>query len=92
MKKGKANVPPQMRGNYKRQKEMNEMQQQMMNASKPGSDGLPVFNLFVRTKKQKVRFGIIAVRNLNGMVPSELNQITRIGFAETWQLVRAAER
>lgn len=54
MKKGKANVPPQMRGQYKRQQEMNAMQQQMMAASKPGSDGLPVFNLFVRTKTQKI--------------------------------------
>ncbi len=55
MKKGKANVPPQMRGQYERQKEMNQMQQQMMAASKPGADGFPVFNLFVRTKSQKVR-------------------------------------
>ncbi len=55
MKKGKANVPPQMRGQYERQKQMNEMQQQMMAASKPGADGFPVFNLFVRTTSQKVR-------------------------------------
>jgi len=54
MKKGKANVPPQMRGQYQRQREMNEMQQQMMAASKPGADGFPVFNLFVRTKTQKI--------------------------------------
>lgn len=54
MKKGKANVPPMMRGQYKRQKEMNEMQQQMMAASKPGADGFPVFNLFVRTTTQKI--------------------------------------
>merc|ERR1711933_226415 len=38
----------------KRQREMNEMQQQMMAASKPGADGFPVFNLFVRTKTQKI--------------------------------------
>lgn len=56
MKKGKANVQPEMRGQYKRQKEMAEMQSQMMAASKPGEDGLPVFNLFVRTKTQKVRY------------------------------------
>jgi lipoprotein-anchoring transpeptidase ErfK/SrfK len=55
MKKGKSNVPPAMRGQYERQKEMSQMQQQMMAASKPGSDGFPVFNLFVRTKTQKVR-------------------------------------
>jgi hypothetical protein len=54
MKKGKANVPPQMRGQYKRQAEMNEQQKAMMDASRPGEDGFPVFNLFVRTKTQKV--------------------------------------
>jgi hypothetical protein len=54
MKKGKANVPPQMRGQYKRQAEMNEQQQAMMAASRPGEDGFPVFNLFVRTKTKKV--------------------------------------
>jgi len=54
MKKGKANVPPQMRGQYKRQKAMNEQQQEMMAASRPGADGFPVFNLFVRTKTQKI--------------------------------------
>jgi hypothetical protein len=54
MKKGKANVPPQMRGQYKRQAEMNEQQKAMMDASRPGEDGFPVFNLFVRTKAKKV--------------------------------------
>ena len=54
MKKGKANVPPQMRGQYKKQQEMRQMQQQMSAASKVGDDGLPVFNLFVRTKRQNV--------------------------------------
>lgn len=61
MKKGKANVPPQMRGQYQRQREMNEMQQQMMAASKPGADGFPVFNLFVRTKTQKVGLALSKV-------------------------------
>jgi len=51
MKKGKANVPPQLRGQYKKQKEMAEMRGQMMEASQAGADGLPVFNLFVRTDK-----------------------------------------
>mmetsp|Transcript_10553 Transcript_10553/g.14803 ORF Transcript_10553/g.14803 Transcript_10553/m.14803 type:complete len:113 (-) Transcript_10553:454-792(-) len=51
MKKGKANVPPQMRGQYKRQQEMQQMRNQMLEAQNPGEDGLPVFNLFVRTKK-----------------------------------------
>mmetsp|Transcript_93227 Transcript_93227/g.268443 ORF Transcript_93227/g.268443 Transcript_93227/m.268443 type:complete len:206 (-) Transcript_93227:15-632(-) len=54
MKKGKANVPPQMRGQYKKQQEMAEMRRQIMEASQPGSDGLPVFNLFVRTKRQNI--------------------------------------
>lgn len=54
MKKGKANVPPQMRGQYKKQQEMAQMRQQMIAASKPGEDGLPVFNLFVRTKVANV--------------------------------------
>jgi hypothetical protein len=54
MKKGKANVPPQMRGQYKKQQEMAKMQREMSAATKPGADGLPVFNLFVRTKRQNV--------------------------------------
>ncbi|KAL7581777.1 hypothetical protein ACA910_022310 [Epithemia clementina (nom. ined.)] len=54
MKKGKPNVPPQMRGQYARQKELVAMREQMLAASKPGDDGLPVFNLFVRSKKSKV--------------------------------------
>jgi len=54
MKKGKPNVPPNMRGQYKKQKEMAAMQKEMMESQKPGSDGLPVFNLFVRTKKANV--------------------------------------
>merc|ERR1719319_2130251 len=53
MGKGKG-VPAQMRGNYKRAKEMSSMREQMMAATKPGADGLPVFNLFVRSKKAKV--------------------------------------
>lgn len=54
MKKGKPNLPPQMRGNYAKQKELAAMREQMVQASKPGTDGLPVFNLFVRTKKANV--------------------------------------
>lgn len=61
MKKGKANVPPMMRGQYQRQREMNEMQQQMRAASMPGADGFPVFNLFVRTKTQKVCFVVVSI-------------------------------
>jgi hypothetical protein len=55
MKKGKPNVPPQMRGQYKKQQELARMQRQMTEASRPGADGLPVFNLFVQTKRQNVR-------------------------------------
>jgi hypothetical protein len=55
MKKGKPNVPPQMRSQYKKQQEMQALRQQMIQSSTPGSDGLPVFNLFVRTKRANVR-------------------------------------
>jgi hypothetical protein len=54
MKKGKANLPPQMRGQYKKAMEMGQMRKAMIDASSPGGDGLPVFNLFVRTKRQNV--------------------------------------
>ncbi|CAJ1935209.1 unnamed protein product [Cylindrotheca closterium] len=54
MKKGKANVPPNMRGQFRKQQEMAAMQQQMVDAQKPGNDGMPVFNLFVRTKRQNI--------------------------------------
>jgi len=48
MKKGKANLPPQMRSQYARAQEMESNRQQMMDSQGPGKDGLPVFNLFVR--------------------------------------------
>lgn len=51
MKKGKANVPAAMRTQYKRQQEMSQMREQMMEAQRPGPDGLPVFNLFVRSPR-----------------------------------------
>jgi hypothetical protein len=54
MKKGKDNVPIQMRGQYKKQQEMASMQKQMVSNSKAGPDGFPVFNLFVRTQKANV--------------------------------------
>lgn len=54
MKKGKSNIPTQMRSQYAKQKEMAAQREQMVAASKPGEDGLPVFNLFVRTQKQNV--------------------------------------
>ena len=59
MKKGKANVPPSMRTQYARQKEMVAMRDEMLAASRPGADGLPVFNLFVRTKKANVRVAAV---------------------------------
>ena len=55
MRKGKDNVPPAMRAQYKKQKEMAGMREQMMEAQRPGADGLPVFNLFVRTPRANVR-------------------------------------
>jgi hypothetical protein len=51
MKKGKANVPPQMRSQYKRQQEMQLQREQMIASTQPGEDNLPIFNLFVRTKR-----------------------------------------
>ena len=54
MKKGKDNVPPQMRAQYTRQKEMMQQRDAMIAASKPGADGLPVFNLFVRSPRANV--------------------------------------
>lgn len=54
MKKGKPNVPVNMRGNYKKMQEMNSMREQMLSASTPGSDGMPVFNLYVRSKRANV--------------------------------------
>ena len=55
MKKGKSNVPAHMRGQYKRMEELSKMRDQMMEAQRPGSDGLPVFNLYVRTPRANVR-------------------------------------
>lgn len=54
MKKGKDNVPPQMRSQYKKQQELRSMRDQMVAAQTVGDDGFPVFNLFVRTKKANV--------------------------------------
>ena len=56
MKKGKSNVPINMRSNYRKQQQMGQMRDQMIAASTAGEDGLPVFNLFVRTKKANVSF------------------------------------
>lgn len=53
MKKG-ANVPPQMRSNFKRNKEMSQMREEMEASSRPGADGFPIFNLYVRSQKSPV--------------------------------------
>lgn len=54
MKKGKSNVPITMRAQYERSKEMAKMREQMEANQRPGPDGLPVFNLYVRTKRANV--------------------------------------
>ena len=54
MKKGKPNVPANMRSQYARAQEMESYRQQMMDSQKMGSDGLPVFNLYVRTSLKNV--------------------------------------
>ena len=59
MKKGKA-VPPQMRSQYKRQQELQIQREQMIASTQPGDDNLPVFNLFVRTK----RANLVSYQNL----------------------------
>ena len=43
-----------MRAQYKKQKEMRQMAGQLSEAQKPGEDGLPVFNIYVITKKANV--------------------------------------
>jgi hypothetical protein len=75
MKKGKANVPPQMRGQYAKMKQMAALREQLVAASTPGSDGLPVFNLFVRTQKKNVScvscvsYGIVSLLTDLWIVP-----------------------
>jgi hypothetical protein len=56
MKKGKANVSPQMRQQYKRAQEMEGYRQQMIDSQTAGADGFPVFNLFVRTPLKNVSY------------------------------------
>mmetsp|Transcript_5435 Transcript_5435/g.10867 ORF Transcript_5435/g.10867 Transcript_5435/m.10867 type:complete len:224 (-) Transcript_5435:135-806(-) len=51
MKKGKANVPPMMRSQYKQQQNMNSMREQMIEAQTVGADGIPIFNMFVKSSK-----------------------------------------
>jgi len=49
--KGGKGVPRQMRSQLKRQQEIGEMREQMASNQSYGADGLPVFNLFVRTPR-----------------------------------------
>ncbi|GMI44081.1 hypothetical protein TrCOL_g9302 [Triparma columacea] len=49
MKKGKPNVPPMMRSQYKQQQSMNTMREQMMDAQNVGPDGIPIFNMYVKS-------------------------------------------
>jgi hypothetical protein len=63
MKKGKLNIPPQMRSQYAKQKEMSAMREQMIAATKQGPDGLPVFNLYVRTPRANVSLTCHRSRN-----------------------------
>lgn len=83
MKKGKPNVPPQMRSQYKRQKEMAAMRDQMIAASKPGPDGLPVFNLFVRTKKANVSSTVSVHSNGVYMLLCKTPSLSHI-FVQMW--------
>jgi len=56
MKKGKSsNMPPGMRNQYDKMQQMNEQREQMQAATKYNKrDGLPVFNLFVRTPRKNM--------------------------------------
>jgi len=54
MKKGKPNVPANMRSQYNKRKEMSQAGQDMIASQSPGSDGFPIFNLFVRTKTASI--------------------------------------
>eukprot|EP00549_Striatella_unipunctata_P012892 CAMPEP_0118716848 /NCGR_PEP_ID=MMETSP0800-20121206/27758_1 /TAXON_ID=210618 ORGANISM="Striatella unipunctata, Strain CCMP2910" /NCGR_SAMPLE_ID=MMETSP0800 /ASSEMBLY_ACC=CAM_ASM_000638 /LENGTH=210 /DNA_ID=CAMNT_0006623373 /DNA_START=91 /DNA_END=723 /DNA_ORIENTATION=+ len=48
MKKGKANVPPHMRNQYKKTEKMNEMRSDYMAASENKGKGFPTFSLYVK--------------------------------------------
>merc|ERR1719253_362384 len=51
--KGKAQSP-QMRAQYKRAQDMNAYKKEMEANQKAGADGLPVFNLYVRTSMKNM--------------------------------------
>lgn len=83
MKKGKANVPPQMRSQYARQQEMMQQRDQMIAASKPGADGLPVFNLFVRTARANVSTNSMrSVHSTYCLVP--IGNLTYFSSLQMW--------
>lgn len=54
-----------MRSQYARAKEMEGYRQQMMESQMVGKDGLPVFNLYVRTGLKNVSFGEDVAGELN---------------------------
>mmetsp|Transcript_48992 Transcript_48992/g.95795 ORF Transcript_48992/g.95795 Transcript_48992/m.95795 type:complete len:232 (+) Transcript_48992:134-829(+) len=54
MKKGKPNVPANMRSQFKQREDMQGQREAMQESQRPGPDGMPVFNLFVRSKKAQM--------------------------------------
>jgi len=54
-KKGKSVVPPRLRHDYSHEHSTREVRNEKIEPQKPGDDGLPVFNLFVRVKRRQVR-------------------------------------
>ena len=64
MKKGKANIPSHMRSQYARAQEMEGMRKQMMESTTVGSDGLPIFNLYVRTSLKNVSSSSLCSRSV----------------------------
>jgi len=52
MKKGKP--PVNMRSQFKQREQMQEQREAMVDSQRAGADGLPVFNLYVRSKKAQM--------------------------------------
>mmetsp|Transcript_49589 Transcript_49589/g.57904 ORF Transcript_49589/g.57904 Transcript_49589/m.57904 type:complete len:224 (+) Transcript_49589:55-726(+) len=63
--KGKG-VPQDMKGQQRQMQDMQEMKEQMANSQTPGPDGLPVFNMFVRSKSAKVWYPCGSFRGDDG--------------------------
>jgi hypothetical protein len=62
---------------------MAAMRDQMIAASKPGPDGLPIFNLFVRTKKANVS-SVVSVYNHTGFYGVLCYSIVAHIFVQMW--------